>query len=341
MARHAQAQDRGTGRSQASLKTEAELFAAIARQTLEAVARPYPHALVHVMNEDADRGTARELHPAFCGSFDWHSAVHGHWCLARLARLFPSAEYAPAARAWLARSLTTENLDAELRYLRAPGRQGFERPYGLAWILELASEVGEPLARLEALAAERLVEGWEKLTRPVRNGEHSQTAFSLGLALDWARRSGNSESAARLSALARRFYGADTDAPIAYDLSAADFLSPILAEADVMRRVLDASAFERWLAAFLPDLDEAWLTPVVAVDRADGKLSHWDGLNLSRAWMLEAIAEALPAGPRRDGLARAARAHREAGLAACLSEHFMGAHWLGTFAVYLLTRESR
>src|SRR5262249_21625798 len=138
------------------------------------------------------------------------------------------------------------------------------------------------------------------------------------------------------------FYEGDRDAPLAYDLSAADFLSPILAEADVMRRVLDAGDFAAWLGAFLPDLESerarAWLTPVHSLDPADGKLSHWDGLNLSRAWMLEAIAEVLPAGARQDRLAEAARAHREAGLAACLSEHFAGAHWLGSFAVYLLTR---
>jgi hypothetical protein len=324
------------------LRAETELFAAIAAQTLAALDRPYPHHLVHLLNGDAEARTPRELHPAFCGSFDWHSAVHGHWCLARLVRLQPEAEFAAAARARLARSLTPENLAAEISYLRMPGREGFERPYGLAWILELGSEVGEVLALLEALAAERLVRGWEILTVPVRSGEHTQTAFSMGLAWDWARRSGSESYVARLRTLARRFYGNDRDAAIAYDLSAADFLSPILAEADVMRRMLEPGAFAAWLEAFLPDLESAavraWLAPVRAVDRADGKLSHWDGLNLSRAWMLEAIAEALPPSARADRLADAGRRHREAGLAACLSEHFAGAHWLGSFAVYLLTR---
>jgi hypothetical protein len=315
-----------------------ELFSAIAAQTLDALARPYPHHLVHLLNDDADARPARALHPAFSGSFDWHSAVHGHWCVARLARLHPDADFAPAARAWLARSLTPAHLDSELDYLRAPGREGFERPYGLAWILELALEVGEVMAPLEALAAERLLAGWEKLSVPVRSGEHSQTAFAMGFAWDWAERSHHAAYAARLSALAHRFYGEDTDAPVAYDLSAADFLSPVLAEADVMRRVLEPRAFDTWLATFLPDLDRTWLTPVSAVDRADGKLSHWDGLNLSRAWMLESIAEALAPGERRSLLEAAARRHREAGLAACLSPHFAGAHWLGSFAVYLLTR---
>jgi DUF2891 family protein len=165
------------------------------------------------------------------------------------------------------------------------------------------------------------------------------------LAIDWAKRSGDGACGARLSALARRFHGRDQDAPVAYDLSAADFLSPILAEADVMRRVLEPREFDVWLAGYLPDLESqaahSWLTPVAAVDRADGKLSHWDGLNLSRAWMLDAITQALPRGARRSLLAEAARRHKDAGLQASLSEHFAGAHWLGSFAVYLLTRETR
>ena len=332
--------------------TEAELFEAIAEQTLAALARPYPHHLVHLLNGPEDARTPAELHPTFAGSFDWHSAVHGHWCLARLARLFPDAPFAPAARERLARAFTHESLKAEARYLNAPGREGFERPYGLAWVLRLASELTawdddepaqwrERIIGLEVLASSRLLEGWQVLPVPVRSGEHAQTAFALGLALDWSRDCKSSHRA-EFSDLARRFYGADREAPIAYDLSAADFLSPILAEADVMRRVLEPAEFDAWLERFLPDLESsaarAWLTPVKAVDRSDGKLSHWDGLNLSRAWMLEAISKALPAGARRERLTLAAHAHREAGLAACLSEHFAGAHWLGSFAFYLLTR---
>lgn len=323
-----------------------DLFAAIAAQALAALDRPYPNQIVHALASDQDARPPRVLHPAFHGSFDWHSSVHSHWCLARLIRIEPHAPHAPAARAWLARSLTAENLQAELDYMRAPGREGFERPYGLAWVLELAAELDGAMRRamapLESLAAERLLAGWEKLSVPVRSGEHSQTAFALGLAWDWAARVKDAAYTARLAALARRFYEADRIAPIAYDLSAADFLSPILAEADVMRRLLEPRTFASWLDGFLPDLESerarAWLAPVQAIDRADGKLSHWDGLNLSRAWMLEAIIEALPPGPRKEILAEAGRAHRKAGLAACLSEHFMGAHWLGSFAVYLLTR---
>ena len=129
---------------------------------------------------------------------------------------------------------------------------------------------------------------------------------------------------------------------MAYEPSGHDFLSPCLAEADFMRRVLPAAEFGAWLDGFLPGLahaeDATWLPPAVVSDRSDGKLAHLDGLNLSRAWALEGIAAALPStDPRRPALAAAAAAHRTSGLAAVTGEHYAGGHWLGSFATYLVT----
>jgi hypothetical protein len=109
-----------------------------------------------------------------------------------------------------------------------------------------------------------------------------------------------------------------------------------------MRRVLDRSAYAHWLTSFLPGIPQrsglAWLSPAVVTDRSDPKLAHIDGLNLSRAWMLEGIAHALPHGDHRIAvLTAAARAHREAALPAVTGEYYEGGHWLGTFAVYLTT----
>ena len=329
----------------------AETFAPLA---LAAVHREYPHHLLHLMRSEADLLAPRALHPAFFGCFDWHSAVHGHWCLARLARRYPDAGFAAPARAALAHSLTAGNLSAEADYLAADGRAGFERPYGLAWVLQLGAELREwddpqaagwraALAPLERIAARRLCEWLPKLPWPVRTGEHSQTAFALGLALDWARCAGDRELEETVVAAARRFHLGDTDAPVAYEPGGQDFLSPVLAEADLMRRVLDADGFAAWLGRFLPDLESGaarrWLTPVTSPDRADGKLAHLDGLNLSRAWMLEGIVSALGADdPVRATLAAAAARHREAGLAGADTGHYAGSHWLASFAVYLLTR---
>jgi hypothetical protein len=317
------------------------------------VHQEYPNKIAHVLNADEDARVPRELTPAFFGCYDWHSAVHGHWLLARLARLHSGAPWAAEARAALARSLTAANLAAEARYVEGKGRVSFERPYGLAWLLQLAAELREwpwddagrwyqALAPLERVAAARLAEWLPKLSRPVRVGEHAQTAFALGLALDWAR-AADPALARQIEDRARVFYGGDRACPIAYEPSGEDFLSPCLGEADLMRRVLPRDEYGRWLAAFLPEIGSReageWLRPAVVTDRADPKLAHLDGLNLSRAWMLDGIVSALDARhPLKPALAAAAERHRVAGLAGARGTHYAGTHWLGSFAVYLLTR---
>jgi hypothetical protein len=324
-----------------------------ARLALDCVHKEYPNKIAHVMNGDADARPPRELTPAFYGCFDWHSSVHGHWLLARLARLHPSAPFAAEARAALGKSLTTANVAGEVAYLSAPGRVGFERPYGLAWLLQLAAELREwddpearewskALAPLEAKSAEMLFAWVPKLAYPIREGEHPQTAFAFGLVLDWARTAGETEKAGLLARRVVELYGADRDCPIGYEPSGQDFLSPCLAEADLMRRVLPPDRFAKWLTAFLPSLPRdgsaKWIAPGIVTDRTDGKLVHLDGLNLSRAWMLQGIAEGLPEGDRRArSLRAAAEAHAKASLPSVTSEHYEGSHWLGTFAVYLLT----
>jgi hypothetical protein len=330
---------------------EATRFAEL---VLAAVHREYPSHILHLLGSDADVAPPRELTPAFYGSFDWHSSVHGHWTLARLARLHPGESFAPAARAALDRSLTSDRLAGEVAYLGAAGREGFERPYGLAWLLQLAAELRDwedpdaarwhrALAPLEALVRDRLA-GWlPKLLWPVRTGIHAQTAFALGLVMDWADIVSDRPMAGLTRSRALEWFGADVAAPITYEPSGVDFLSPVLGEADLMRRVLDRGAFARWLDAFLPALDapetRRWLTPVSSPDPSDGHFAHLDGLNLSRAWMLEGVASALaPGDARRAIFDAAAEAHTRAGLAAVRAEHYAGAHWLGSFAVYLLTR---
>ena len=325
-----------------------------ARLALDCVHREYPNKVAHVMNADADAKPPRELTPAFCGCFDWHSSVHGHWLLARLARRYPSAPFAAEARAALAKSLTKTNVAGEVAYLSAPGRVGFERPYGLAWLLQLAAELREwddaearawskALAPLEAKSAEMLFSWIPKLAYPIREGEHPQTAFAFGLAFDWALGAGETEKAGLLARRIVELYGKDRGCPIGYEPSGQDFLSPCIAEADLMRRVLPPVRFGEWLSGFLPSLptdgSAKWLAPGVVTDRTDGKLIHLDGLNLSRAFMLQGIAAGLPKGdPRIRALRATAEAHAKASLPSVTSEHYEGSHWLGTFAVYLLTQ---
>ena len=338
----------------------AQRFAALA---LACVHKEYPNKISHSLLSDADVAPPRKLTPAFYGCYDWHSSVHGHWLLVRLRRTYPDAPFAAAARTALAESLTSANLAQEAAYLNAEGRASFERPYGLAWLLQLGQELREwekasgakdsadplpaqlaaNLRPLEQAAAGRLKTWLPKLSYPVRSGEHSQTAFAMGLMIDYARATDDRAFVDLLVRKARDYYQKDENCPLAYEPSGEDFLSPCLAEADVMRRVLTPEDFAAWLRGFMPQIpaDGAgpWLEPAVVTDPSDPKLAHLDGLNLSRAWMLEGIASYLPAGdPRLAALRASAAAHREAGLASVTGAHYEGGHWLGSFAVYLTTR---
>src|SRR5262245_11861125 len=329
----------------------AERFAKLA---LACVHKEYPNKISHVLNSGADVAPPQKLTPAFYGCYDWHSSVHGHWLLVRLLRTFPDASFAKAARGALTESLTAENLKAEAAYLRGESRASFERPYGLAWLLQLCAELREwddPQAReilanlkpLEDAALERLTTWLPKLSHPIRIGEHNQTAFALGLLIDYARGKKDDRLAKLAADSARKFYLADKNCSLAYEPSGEDFLSPCLAEADVMRRILTQADFAKWLSQFLPQIPKTatadWLPVVISPDPSDPKLAHLDGLNLSRAWMLEGILSSLPADDaRRSALTSAAEAHRRAGLAAVTGEHYEGGHWLGSFAVYLTTQ---
>ena len=337
----------------AASQADAALAARFAQLALDCVHREYPNKIAHVLDGDADARPPRELTPAFYGCYDWHSSVHGHWLLVRLARLHPDTETAAASRAALARSLTAGNLRGEAAYLQAPGRDSFERPYGLAWLLQLAAELREwddpdarrwrqVLAPIETLAADRIRDWLPKLTHPIRSGEHSQTAFAFGLILDWARRADDDGMIELIEGRVADYYAADYDCPLRYEPSGQDFLSPCLAEADLLRRVTSPDAYADWLRRFLPgipaDGGAQWLEPAVVTDPTDGKLVHLDGLNLSRAWMLEGIASGLPADDdRRHSLLAAAAVHRASGLAAVTGATYEGGHWLGTFATYLIT----
>lgn len=336
---------------------DVEAAGRFAKLALACVHLEYPNKISHVLASDADLHPPRELTPVFFGCFDWHSAVHGHWLLARLARLHPESSFAADARAALDASFTEANVAAEVAYLRGAGRASFERPYGLAWLLQLMAELRSwpdadaqrwavALHPMEMEAAERVRNWLPKLRYPIRVGEHSQTAFAFGLIRDWSAVSGDAVMQALIDERSRAYYLADVDCPLQYEPSGEDFLSPCLAEADLMRRVLPAKEYASWLKRFLPgiarDSDRDWLPPAVVTDRADPKLAHLDGLNLSRAWMLLGIASGLPeSDSRRASLIATAGRHADAALPAVTGAHYEGGHWLGSFAVYLLGSSGR
>ncbi len=327
------------------------VFAGLA---LDCIHREYSNKIAHVMNSDEDLKPPRELYPTFYGCFDWHSSVHGHWLLVRMLNTRPEQVDAGIIIEKLDLSFSAANVAGELSNLQRPGMESFERPYGLAWLLQLTAELRQsslPQARrwlenllpLEQQAVARISAWLPKLTFPIRTGEHSQTAFAFGLMLDWSRIAGDEAFERLLTGRTKELYLQDRECPLAYEPSGQDFLSPCLAEADLLRRVLSRTGFAAWLTDFFPTLTPTtgsnWLTPGVVTDKSDGKLAHLDGLNTSRAWMLEGIISGLPRDdPRIAPLRLAAEAHREAGLDAVLGDmHYMGSHWLGSFATYLQT----
>lgn len=318
-----------------------------ARLALACVQREFPYQPAHVVSGPADAHRPRDLHPAFYGCFDWHSAVHGHWLLARVLRRFPDLPAGPVIRAALRANLAPAHLQAEADYFRA--HPGYERPYGWAWLLKLAQELAAwpdaeaaawraGLQPLAAVIIDRYLAFLPRQTYPVRSGVHSNTAFGLAFAWDYAAAAGHAELATLVRGRALEYYGQDRDYPWRWEPGGSDFFSPGLLEADLLRRLLPANQFAAWLAGFLgPAPVETVLQPAEPADRSDGQLVHLDGLNLSRAWCLWNVARALPAGDeRRAGLAAAASRHADAGLAHVLSGEYMGEHWLASFAVYML-----
>ena len=327
--------------------TTASQFASIA---LKHVGREYPNKLDHVLNGPDDVRSPQELHPIFFGSFDWHSCVHGHWLLARLYRRFPELPDATAIRTLFNHQFSPAKVEGERDYLRRPGTRGFERPYGWTWALMLAGELerhdsaeGRGWAQALRPLAEEFVQRFESYlplcTYPVRAGVHSNTAFALILARDYARTVGNRDFDALCVQTARRWYGEDRDYR-SLEPSQDEFLSPTLIEAALMADVLSPEEFTAWFAAFLPGAGHGApanvFSPASVSDRSDGKIAHLDGLNLSRAWCFELILGQVSQTDPLHARARLAIDEHLASALAHVAGDYMGEHWLASFALLAL-----
>jgi hypothetical protein len=310
-----------------------ELATRFARVALANIGREYPRHLVHFASDAAEELNERKLHPAFYGSYDWHSAVHMHWLLVRVLRLYPVSRVAPAVADALDKHLTVEALGKELAYFEGTAGKTFERPYGWAWLLELQAEALAMKSRwsraLEPLAkhlAGRFAHYVRMSPYPIRAGAHGNTAFACVLALDYARAVPDPALEFEIRKAARRWYGSDRDAPIAYEPSLDDFLSPALMEAALMRRVMDDNDFFPWLARFAPQGLGALAEPPTVTDHADPKQSHLDGLCLTRAWCFTRLGDAQAS----DALVAQALPHVTGG-------DYAGEHWLASFATLALS----
>lgn len=316
---------------------------------LNCIQTPFPYKSGLVISGAQDLELPQSHHPAFYGCFDWHSAVHGHWVIVNLLRHFPELEEADRARRMLEANLSAENIQTEIDYFSLNRyTQSFERTYGWAWLLKLCEELylwendlqaqqwGENLKPLADLIVQKYLDFLPRLNHPIRVGEHTNTAFGLTFAWDYAKTTGQDSLLQLIETRARDYYLNDQNCPLSWEPSGYDFLSPCLEEADLMRRVLSPDEFSRWFQTFAPELLEPVknvLQPAKVTDRSDGKLVHLDGLNFSRAWCLYGIARAYP---EYTHLRKLADRHLAYSLPNIVDGDYAGEHWLGTFALYAL-----
>ena len=333
----------------------ADRFSALA---LTCVHQEFPNKISRTTDTAEEIGRPKDLFPTFYGCFDWHSSVHGHWLLVRLLRVGPKdAPWRKEAEKKLWQSFNVNNIKGERANFARSARGSWERPYGLAWYLQLTAELREWYAEsgaeepnwwlmnlepLERDIADSLKAWLPKLAYPIRLGTHNQSAFAFGLMLDWARVAKDEDMEGLIIEKSLAFHKDDVNCPLDYEPSGEDFLSPCLMEADLMRRILPQAEFSDWLSAFMPSIPTDgtgdWLAPGIVTDASDGKLVHLDGVNSSRAWNLYNIARALPDGDiRQASLVAAAKIHADTGVAAVSDEHYSGSHWLASFATYLMT----
>lgn len=320
--------------------------------TIANAVQEYPHMAWIVASGPESYRVHRDLHPAFYGSFDWHSCVAMHWTTVRLLRLFPGLPIEDRARQTLSVLLTAEHIAQEAEFLNDPRHQAFERPYGWGWLLKLWYELelwddpdgrfwANTLAPLANQIMDRFAEWLPKMTYPQRIGMHANTAFGLSLAWD-AVEAHRPDVLALFRTSAMGWFGDDTDYPANYEPSGADFLSAGLCEAELMSRLLTEEAFSIWLNGFLPGLErsqpEELFTPAVVTDSTDGQIGHLNGLNLSRAWAFTRLVVALPDDDARiTPLSSAAGIHADASLGHVTGGDYMTEHWLVAYATLLLS----
>lgn len=325
----------------------------LASLPLKCLQQEYPNKTSHTASSDSDQlQTPKQQHPAFYGCFDWHSSVHGHWMLVSLLKQFPNLPEAQKIRTAIGKNINLENILAEIRYFEGPLSKNYERTYGWAWLLHLQQELlswndADAIRWRNSLQplCDTVIERWKqflpKQTYANRTGVHPNTAFGLVFALDYARATHNTSFEKAIIQSAKTLFAKDTQAPSKWEPDGTDFLSPSLEEADLMRRVLDKPAFEKWFSAWIDPSSLIHLThlPIVS-DRNDFQIVHLDGLCFSRSWCMKGIAADLPAkDSRKPILLRAAIRHLAASLPNIASGSYGGEHWLASFAVYALLNE--
>lgn len=321
----------------------------LATLPLTCIVQEYPNKPGIVLGDSIDLQSPQELHPAFYGCFDWHSSVHGHWSLVSLLKQFPKIENSGEIRKLLSRNLSKANIQKEIEYFKKPLNKSFERTYGWTWLLKLDLELmtwDDPLGKelhrnlkpLSDLIADKYIEFLPKLNNPLRIGTHSNTAFGLRFAFEYAVKTNNHELKRIIRSRAKAFYMNDESCPLDWEPGGTDFLSPCLEEANLMKYILPKKEFNKWLRKFLPQIfnKDFKLAVGIVSDRTDGHLVHLDGLNFSRAWCFYHLAQ----DKDLKHLEKIANEHVKYSLPNLVADDYMGGHWLASFALLALSSQN-
>jgi len=313
----------------------------------DCIDREYPNKLGQVLGDDSYLAPPRKLHPAFYGCYDWHSSVHGHWTLVTLMKAYPDFEHTGDILAKLSNNITKENIQQEIAFFYDEHNKDFQRTYGWAWLLKLdealrewdhpsALALHQNLSPLTKMLSLKFIEFLDKLNYPIRVGEHTNTAFGMSFAMDYALKY-DPALAAKIREKAIEYYFKDENCPVTWEPGGFDFLSPCLIEASLMMKVLDKKEFKKWLKKFMPGFEthpEKYFQPAIVTDASDGKLAHLDGLNFSRAWCLFEIGHAMD----NKKMIRLAKQHFSFSYQKMDAGEYAGSHWLASFATYALLK---
>ena len=192
-----------------------------------------------------------------------------------MLKRYPDLPVGGLIREKLADHLGRQNLEGELAFFKDAGN--FERPYGYAWLLKLHAELASwkdpeatrwadnvaPLAKHSRRRSARLPR------RPRSPQPRREPAEQRVLAWPAARlRRGHPRDATMgraASETARRLFLADTNCATENEAATPEMVSPCLAEASVMSRVLDQPAFLAWFDKFMPPAFSPKFKPLTTV----------------------------------------------------------------------------
>lgn len=330
-----------------------EMLSKLVKMPLHCINQEYPNKTGHTFSSEKELNLSpKDLHPIFYGCFDWHSSVHGHWMLMRVLNLYPKIKEKEKIIEVLNNSFQKEKVEKEARYFSVYKLGGkFERTYGWAWLLKLDEElINSPLPQAKQWhknlkpLTDTIVKLWKtylpKQTYPNRTGVHPNSAFALGFAIDWAKKTNNKEFEKALIEKANYFYKNDKNIPAYLEPNGSDFFSPSLQIAYLMSRIYTPKEFEQWFENFINEegLKRVSEIPIVS-DLNDYQTVHLVGLSFSRAWCMKGILQQLPKGnPLKQQLESTSEKLIKNSLPLLFKSDYGGGHWLASFAIYALVK---